>query len=65
MNAMDIVAIAIGIANVRPLVGADCRDRPHMTLAIASMGASDALGLAVSVVICIYLLYALLRGEKF
>jgi K+-transporting ATPase KdpF subunit len=29
------------------------------------MTASNAIGLAVSVLICIYLVYALLRGEKF
>jgi K+-transporting ATPase KdpF subunit len=36
-----------------------------MTLAIASMGAADVFGLVVSLLICAYLLYALLRGEKF
>ncbi|MGO9973672.1 MAG: K(+)-transporting ATPase subunit F [Solirubrobacteraceae bacterium] len=35
-----------------------------MTL-IASMGAADIFGLIVSLLICAYLLYALLRGEKF
>ena len=29
------------------------------------MSAADAFGLVVSVLICAYLLYALLRGEKF
>jgi K+-transporting ATPase KdpF subunit len=29
------------------------------------MGAADFFGLVVSVLICAYLLYALLRGEKF
>ena len=29
------------------------------------MTASNAIGLAVSALICIYLFYALLRGEKF
>ena len=29
------------------------------------MSASDLFGLVVSVLICAYLLYALLRGEKF
>lgn len=29
------------------------------------MSASDAFGLAVSVVVCAYLLYALVRGERF
>jgi K+-transporting ATPase KdpF subunit len=36
-----------------------------MTLAIASMSGADVFGLIVSVLICAYLLYALLRGEKF
>ncbi len=29
------------------------------------MSASDIFGLVVSALVCIYLLYALLRGEKF
>jgi K+-transporting ATPase KdpF subunit len=29
------------------------------------MSASNAIGLVVSALICIYLVYALLRGEKF
>lgn len=28
------------------------------------MSAADAFGLAVSVIVCVYLLYALLRGER-
>jgi len=32
---------------------------------VAHMGAADFFGLVVSVLICAYLLYALLRGEKF
>ncbi|MGD0981485.1 MAG: K(+)-transporting ATPase subunit F [Solirubrobacteraceae bacterium] len=32
---------------------------------IAHMSGADFLGLVVSVLICAYLLYALLRGEKF
>jgi K+-transporting ATPase KdpF subunit len=32
---------------------------------IAHMSGADFFGLVVSVLICIYLLYALLRGEKF
>lgn len=36
-----------------------------MTLAIASISGADLFGLIVSVLICAYLLYALLRGEKF
>ena len=34
-------------------------------LPVASIGAADLFGLIVSVLVCIYLLYALLRGEKF
>jgi K+-transporting ATPase KdpF subunit len=29
------------------------------------MSAADLFGLVVSVIVCAYLLYALLRGEKF
>jgi K+-transporting ATPase KdpF subunit len=29
------------------------------------MSAADAFGLVVSLLVCAYLLYALLRGEKF
>jgi K+-transporting ATPase KdpF subunit len=29
------------------------------------MSAADLLGLIVSIAICLYLLYALLRGERF
>jgi K+-transporting ATPase KdpF subunit len=29
------------------------------------MSAGDLLGLVVSVLVCIYLLYALIRGERF
>lgn len=36
-----------------------------MSLVIASMSGADLFGLIVSVVICAYLLYALMRGEKF
>ena len=36
-----------------------------MTLPIAAIGGADVFGLVVSVIVCIYLLYALLRGEKF
>jgi K+-transporting ATPase KdpF subunit len=32
---------------------------------IAHMSGADFFGLVVSVIICAYLLYALLRGEKF
>jgi K+-transporting ATPase KdpF subunit len=36
-----------------------------MSLSFATIGAADVFGLIVSVLICAYLLYALLRGEKF
>ena len=29
------------------------------------MSAADLFGLVVSAIVCVYLLYALLRGEKF
>ena len=32
---------------------------------IAHMSGADFFGLVVSAIVCIYLLYALLRGEKF
>jgi K+-transporting ATPase KdpF subunit len=36
-----------------------------MTLPLATISGADIFGLIVSVLICAYLLYALLRGEKF
>jgi K+-transporting ATPase KdpF subunit len=36
-----------------------------MNLPIAALSGSDLFGLVVSVIVCAYLLYALLRGEKF
>jgi K+-transporting ATPase KdpF subunit len=36
-----------------------------MSMVIASIGGADLFGLIVSAIVCIYLLYALLRGEKF
>ncbi len=32
---------------------------------VAHMGAADFFGLVISVLVCGYLLYALLRGERF
>ncbi len=32
---------------------------------IGHMSAADFFGLVVSVIVCIYLLYALIRGERF
>jgi len=34
-------------------------------MVIAAISGADVFGLVVSVLVCIYLLYALLRGEKF
>ncbi len=40
-----------------------------MTLPLASfiahMSGADFFGLVISVIVCVYLLYALLRGERF
>lgn len=36
-----------------------------MTLIVASISGADLFGLIVSALVCLYLLYALLRGEKF
>jgi K+-transporting ATPase KdpF subunit len=36
-----------------------------MSPVIAAISGSDLFGLVVSVLICAYLLYALLRGERF
>ncbi len=36
-----------------------------MSLVIASISGADLFGLVASLMICAYLLYALLRGEKF
>ena len=35
------------------------------SLVFATIGGADLFGLIVSVIVCGYLLYALLRGEKF
>jgi K+-transporting ATPase KdpF subunit len=32
---------------------------------VAHMSAADFFGLLISVLVCVYLLYALVRGEKF
>ncbi len=34
-------------------------------MVIAAISGADIFGLVVSVLVCLYLLYALLRGEKF
>jgi K+-transporting ATPase KdpF subunit len=34
-------------------------------MVIAAISGADLFGLIISVVVCAYLLYALLRGEKF
>jgi K+-transporting ATPase KdpF subunit len=36
-----------------------------MNLTVAAIGGADLFGLIASALVCIYLLYALLRGEKF
>ena len=36
-----------------------------MTFVVASISGADLFGLIASLLVCIYLLYALLRGEKF
>ena len=38
---------------------------PVLGFFVAHMSGADFFGLVVSVLICAYLLYALLRGEKF
>jgi K+-transporting ATPase KdpF subunit len=35
-----------------------------MTLIVATFSGADLFGLIVSALVCIYLVYALLRGEK-
>jgi K+-transporting ATPase KdpF subunit len=35
-----------------------------MTLTFAAIGGADVFGLVVSALVCVYLVYALLRGEK-
>jgi hypothetical protein len=34
-------------------------------MVIATISGADLFGLVASVIVCLYLLYALLRGEKF
>ena len=36
-----------------------------MSLPFAFMSGADLFGLIVSVIVCIYLVYALVRGERF
>jgi K+-transporting ATPase KdpF subunit len=38
---------------------------PALGFFVAHMGAADFVGLVISVLVCGYLLYALLRGERF
>jgi K+-transporting ATPase KdpF subunit len=35
-----------------------------MTLTLATLSDADVFGLVVSALVCVYLIYALLRGEK-
>jgi K+-transporting ATPase KdpF subunit len=54
-----------GHRDVRDLDRARVWNRADMTLVTASISGADLFGLIVSVLVCAYLLYALLRGEKF
>lgn len=36
-----------------------------MTFLVASISGADLFGLIASVLVCLYLVYALVRGEKF
>ena len=65
MRPMDVVSILLGVLMFAILIALDLRDRRDMTLVVASIGGADLFGLIVSLLVCIYLLYALLRGEKF
>jgi K+-transporting ATPase KdpF subunit len=38
---------------------------PVFAALVGHLSAADFFGLVVSVLVCLYLLYALLRGEKF
>ena len=38
---------------------------PPLVAFIGHLGGADFFGLVVTVIVCVYLLYALLRGEKF
>jgi K+-transporting ATPase KdpF subunit len=38
---------------------------PFATIIFSHMSGADLFGLVVSIIVCGYLLYALLRGEKF
>jgi hypothetical protein len=35
-----------------------------MTLTLATLGGADLFGLVVAALVCVYLVYALLRGEN-
>jgi hypothetical protein len=50
--------------DVRDSVRADLRDRSGLTVVIATISGADLFGLVVAVLICAYLLYALLRGDR-
>ena len=54
--ARDVVAIASRSSPSLPVLG-DRPDRPDMS-------GADLFGLIVSALVCVYLVYALLRGEK-
>ena len=62
----DVFAIAIAARPLRPPLLGDRPDRPDMSapLPAASLSAADVFGLVVSALVCVYLVYALLRGEN-
>jgi len=68
---MDVVAIAIAVAFFAAMLLLIRGHRPDMTALapigafVAHMSAADFFGLLVSVAIVGYLLYALVRGERF
>ena len=60
----DVFAIAIAAGPLRPPLLGDRPDRPDMTPVLATIGGADVFGLIVSALVCVYLVYALLRGEN-
>ena len=62
---MDVLAILLGVLMFAVLFALISGDRRDMTLIVASISGADLFGLIASAIVCIYLLYALLRGEKF
>ena len=60
----DLFAIAIAVGLFAPPLLGDRPDRPDMSLPLATLSGADVFGLVVSALVCVYLLYALLRGEN-